>query len=148
AQRDRTQGLGLITLAVAHEAPHLAVGLRHQAAMLQVFPEARLVDGADGAETHRHGRRLPEVRHEPWMWVARNSLAADFHAEGVELFQRQAAFEEGARIDARARMTLDVQQVTGMRRARRAPEMIEAHVVQHRARRERRNVTAKLPWLA
>jgi hypothetical protein len=45
---DRAQGFGLVGFAVAQEAPHLAVGLRHQAAAFQVFPAARLVDRAIG----------------------------------------------------------------------------------------------------
>src|SRR5690606_23960537 len=42
--RDRAQAFRLVGLAVAEEAPDLAVGLRHQAAGLEVLPVARLVD--------------------------------------------------------------------------------------------------------
>ena len=59
--------------AVAEEAPHLAVGLGHEAARFQVFPAARLVDRGERPQAHRHRRRLPEIGHQPRMRIAGNA---------------------------------------------------------------------------
>ena len=69
-QRDGAQGLGLVALAVAQEAPHRAVGGVVDAAVVDVAVEAGVVDGVDRAEPHRHGRVLPEVGHQPGVGVA------------------------------------------------------------------------------
>ncbi len=74
-QRDRAEGLGLVGLAVAEEGPDLVVGLGVQTAVLEVVVEARLVDGHDRAETHRHRRELPEIRHQPRVGVGRQAAA-------------------------------------------------------------------------
>ena len=55
-QRQRAQRFRLVGFAVAQERPHLAAGLRDDAAILQVPHEARLIDGADGSQPHRHRR--------------------------------------------------------------------------------------------
>ena len=110
-QRDRAQRFGLVGLAVTHEQPDLAVGLGHQAAVLEVLPEARLVDGGDRPQAHRHGRRLPEVGHQPRMRIRGDALAVDLHPEMVELAFVEAALEPGPRVDARCTVALDVQQV-------------------------------------
>src|SRR3546814_4885922 len=61
---NRAQALRLVGLAVAEEAPDLAVGLGHQAAAFEVLEVARLVDRGDRPQAHAHGRRLPVLRSE------------------------------------------------------------------------------------
>src|SRR5690606_15311708 len=82
---DGAQALGLVRLAVAQEAPDLAVRRLDQATALEVLQETRLVDRADRAQAHRHRRGLPVVRHQPRVRVAGDALAVHFHAEVVEL---------------------------------------------------------------
>src|SRR5690606_28670640 len=147
-QGDGAQALGLVRLAVAEEAPDLAVALGHQAAGFHVLEEARLVDGADRAQAHGHGRELPVVRHQPGMRVAGNTLAVDFHAEVVQLAFADAALEEAAGIDARRAVALDVDQVARMLLAGRAPEVVEADVVEGGAGGEAGDVAAQVARLA
>ena len=57
-------------------------------------------------------------------------MAVDFHAEAVELGFADAALEERTRVNAGRAVALDEEQVAGMVGRRRAPEMVEAHVVE------------------
>ena len=103
---DGAHRLRLVHLAVAHERPHLAAfGLR-EAAVLQVLHEARLVDRHQRPQAHRHGRELPEIRHQPRMRIRRDALAVDFLPIVVELRLGQAAQHERARVDAGRRVAL------------------------------------------
>ena len=111
-------------------------------AVFHVALKARLVDSHHGPEAHRHRRELPEVRHEPRMRIRRETIAARFLAEMLELVFAQAAFEEGARVDAGRGMTLHEHHVAGMLVRRRAPEMVEAHFVQRGRGRVGRQVAA------
>ncbi|MNB95677.1 hypothetical protein D3C75_428630 [compost metagenome] len=147
-QCDGTEGFRLVALAVADEAPHLAVGLLDQATVFQVAHELRLVDGGQRAQAHRHGRGLPVFRHQPRMRVRRQAAAVHFHAELVQLLFADAAFQEGTRVDARGAVALDEQQVARMAFARGAPEVVEAHVVQRCAGGERGDVAAQVTRLA
>ncbi len=146
--RDRAQRLRLIHLAVAEEAPHLAVAHRHEAAMLEVAHEACLVDGHHGPEAHRHRRELPEPRHQPRMRIGRQPPSADLLPEMLELLIGEPALEKCARVDARGGMSLDEHHVARMRLARGAPEVIEADFVQGRRRRIARDVSAVFRALA
>src|SRR5207302_8117158 len=83
-QRERSQGLGLVALAVAHEAPHLGAGGVGDAPVHEVAVEASLVDGVDGSQAHGHRGELPEVRHQARVRVGRQTLAPQLHAEVVE----------------------------------------------------------------
>ncbi len=147
-QRDGAEGFRLVALAVADEAPHLAVGLLDQAAVFQVAHELRLVDGGQRAQAHRHGGGLPELGHQPRVRVGRDALAVHFHAEVVQLGLADAAFEEGAGVDARGAMALDEQQIARMVVRGRAPEVVEAHVVERGAGGERGDVAAQVTRLA
>ncbi len=102
--------------------------------MLHVAHETRLVDGHHRAESHGHGRELPEIRHQPGVRVRRQPAAADLAAEARELVFRQAPLEECARIDTGRGMPLHEHHVTGMPGFVTAPEMIETDLV-HRGRR-------------
>ncbi len=144
---DGAHRLGLVHLAVAHEGPHLAplgVGKR---AILDVAQEARLVDGLDRPQAHRHRRELPEIGHEPGVRVGGDPLAVDLLAEHVQLRLGEAPLEEGARIDARRGVALDVDQVPAVVLRGRMPEMVEAHVVERGRGGEARDVAAELQVL-
>ena len=91
-QRDRAERLGLVGFAVAEERPDLRVGLRLQAAVLEVADEARLVDRHDRAEAHRHGGVLPEVGHQPRVRIRRQAAAGlQLAAEVLEMRSRRLA---------------------------------------------------------
>ena len=132
-QRYRAERFRFVALAVADEAPHLAIAVVHQAAVLLVFHHVRLVDRLDRTEPHRHRRELPVVRHQPRVRVGRQAAAIDLAAEVVELRLVEPAFEKGARIHARRAMALVVDQVAGVAAVGAAEEIIEADVVQRRA---------------
>ena len=143
-QADRAQRFRLVHLAIAAEGPDLAVVGLGDAACVQVFQEARLVDRHVRAQAHRHGRELPEVRHQFRMRVRGQALAVDFLAEVQHLLFRQAAFEEGARVDAGRGVALDVQQVAAVVGRRRVPEVVETDAQHVRQRRERGQVAAQV----
>ncbi len=130
---ERAHRLRLVHLAVAEERPHLAVGGLRQAAVLHVANEARLIERHHRAEAHRHGRELPEVRHQPRMRIRRQTAAAHFLTEALQVLFGEAAFEVGTAVDARGRVSLEKHHVPGMIGRRRAPEVIEAHFVQRGA---------------
>src|SRR5207244_1962872 len=111
-QRDGTQRLRLVGLAVAEKCPDLRVRLRLQSAVLEIAHEPRLVDGHQWTEAHRHGGILPEVWHQPGMRV-RGEPAARLHlaAEVLEMGFVDASFEISARVDARRRVALEVDDV-------------------------------------
>src|SRR4030065_640576 len=71
----RAERLGLVHLAVADKAPHLAVLGVSDAAVVQVLHEARLVDRLDRPEPHGHGRELTEGQHHPQTRICRPVLA-------------------------------------------------------------------------
>jgi hypothetical protein len=79
--RDGAHGFRLVHLAVAEERPHLAIGGLHQAPVLHVAHETRLVDGHHRAKAHGHGRKLPEFRHQPRMRIRRQPSTPDLAAE-------------------------------------------------------------------
>src|SRR5690606_33651168 len=105
-------------------------------ARMQVLEEARHVDALDRPQTHGHGRELPEVGHQPGMRIGRYALAVHFATEVEELFLRQPAFEEGARIDAGRGVALEVDQIAAVPFMRRMPEMVEADAEQRAHRGE------------
>ena len=141
---DRAQGLGLVHLAVAHERPHLAPRGLGQAAPLQILHEAGLVDRHQRTEAHRDRGKLPEVRHQPRMRIAREPAAADLHPEAPQLLLGDPPLEIGAGVDAGARMALHVDQVAAVAVGRRVPEVVEAGLIQHRRRLVTRDMTAQL----
>src|SRR5205085_4762920 len=109
------EGLGLVALAVADEAPHLGAARVLDAAVHEVTVEAGLVDGVDRGEAHADRGELPEVGHEARVRVRRQAcaLALDFHAEVVEVLLVEAALEEGAGVDAGGAVALEVDLVAG-----------------------------------
>jgi hypothetical protein len=143
-QADGTQTLGLVHLAVTAEDPDLALAGVGDAAGVQVFQEARLVDRHQGAQAHRHGGELPEIRHQLRMRIARQALAIHFLAEVEQLLFGEPALHEGAGIDAGCAVALDVQAVAAVIGAGRMPEVIEARREQMGQRREGADVAAQV----
>jgi len=147
-ESDRAQRLGLVHLAVAHEAPDLAALHLGEAAVLEVSHEARLEDREDRSEPHRHRRELPEVGHQPGVRIGRQARLADLAPEAVQLFLGETPLEEGAGVDAGRRVPLDVEQIGPVLVVRPLEEVIEADVVERGRARERRDVSAELGVLA
>ena len=143
-QRERAHRLGLVHLAVAHERPDLAARGVLDAAPRQVLHEVRLVDRQQWPEAHRDRRELPELRHQPGVRVAREATAVHLGAEAQQLLLGEAALEERARVDARGRVTLDVDEVTAVLLRRRVPEVVEALLVERRRGLVARDVAAEL----
>ena len=142
-QRDRAQRFGLVHFAVAEECPDFAAGRFLQAAIFQILDEARVVDRLDRAQSHRDGRELPEVRHQPRVRIRRQAAACfQFAAEILQLLLRHAAFEIGAGIDARRGVSLEVDDVAVAVFGAGAKKMIEGNFVERGGRGEGRNVAA------
>ena len=74
SQRKSAHGLGLVHLAVAKHAPDLSAAAVEQPAVREVTHKARVVNRADGANAHRAGGKLPEVRHQIRVRVAAQAL--------------------------------------------------------------------------
>jgi hypothetical protein len=125
-QADGAQALGLVHLAVAAEDPDLAVGGVGDAARVQVLEEARLVDRHQRAQAHAHRGELPELGHQLGVRVAGQALAAHLLAEAEHLLFGDAPFHEGAGVDARRAVALDVEQVAAVAFAFGVPEVVEA----------------------
>src|SRR4029079_13392093 len=107
-EADRAERLRLVHLAVAAEHPDLAVLGVRDAARMQGLEEARLIDHHQRAEPHRDGRKLPELRHQLGVRIARDAAPVDLLPEMQQLVFRKPPFHEGARIDAGRGMALEV----------------------------------------
>src|ERR1700743_1391082 len=94
--------------------------------------EPGLVDGVQRAEAHGHGGELPEIRHQPRVRVGRQAAArvGQLLAEPVQPLLAQAALEERAGVDARGRVALEEDLVTGLAKVLAVEEVVEAHLVQ------------------
>ena len=114
------------------------------AAVVQVPVELRLVDGVDRAEPHRHRRELPEVGHETWVRVGGQPAARvrELLPEAVQPVLVESSLEEGSRVDAGGRVTLDVDLVAAAGVVRATEEVVEADLVEGCARGVRRDVSA------
>jgi hypothetical protein len=66
---DQAAGLRLVHLAVPEERPDVLVGGVGDAAAGQVPVEPGLHDRVHRADAHGHRGELPEVRHQPRVWV-------------------------------------------------------------------------------
>ena len=112
-------------------------------AVLQVAHEARLVDGVDRPDAHGNRRELPEIRHQPRMRIGRQpGIVAQLVAEILQMLFGQAAFEEGARVNARRSVALEVDQVARLVADTAAEEVVEPDFGQRRQRGIGRDVAA------
>lgn len=143
-QGDRAEGFRLVALAVAHEAPDLLLAGGDEAAAFQVLHEACLVDRLDRAKAHGYGGELPEVRHQPGVRIGGQAVAVHFLAEVLQLFLADAAFEEGAGVDAGGRVALEEHQVAAMFVGGSLEEIVEADVVEGRRGGEGGDVAAQV----
>ncbi|MNJ27478.1 hypothetical protein D3C77_219840 [compost metagenome] len=136
-------GLRLVHLAIAEHAPNMPGAGVEQLAVMQITHEPRLVDGVDRPDAHGAGRELPEVGHQPWVWIRTQAVACHFLAVAGQLLFAQAAFEKGPGINARCRMRLEKHQVSRTLFSARfaAKEMLEADFEDLRCRR----VTGDMP---
>ena len=119
--------------------------------LLHVAVEPGLVDRVEGGEAHRHGRELPEVRHQPRVRVRREALAdAVLHllAEPGQLRLVEPALEERPGVDAGGGVALDVDLVAAALVVLAAEEVVEADLVERGRGLVRRDVTADLEALA
>ena len=104
--------------------------------MLEVAVEAGVIDGVERAEAHRDGGVFPVVGHEARVGVAGQPVAADLHAEVVELLFGEATFQEGAGVDAGGVVALDVDVVAGDAVGFASEKPVEAHFVERGGRGE------------
>ncbi len=148
-ERQRAGALGLVHLAVAEHAPHLAAAAIEQAAVRQVVHEARVVDRTDGPQPHGPRGELPEVRHQPGMRIAGKPARAvgrrrDLLAVVREVVSGQPALQERTRVDARRAVRLEEHQVAAVAGVARMEEVVEAHLEQVGRARVARDVAPEL----
>ena len=129
-QRDGAEGFRFVHFAVAEEAPDAIVAGVFYFAVLEIAVEAGVIDGVEGAEAHRDGGIFPVVGHEARVGVAGETVAADLHAEVVELLFGEAAFQEGAGVGAGGVVALDVNVVAGDAVGFAPEKPVEAHFVE------------------
>ena len=128
-QGQGTQGFRFVGLAVAQEGPDMAARGVGDAPVVQIFEEACLVDGLQGAQTHGHGGELPELGHEPRVGVGGQPVSAGFLAEVGELGLADAALQEGPGVYAGRRVALEEHQIAAMGSAVAVEEVVEAHLI-------------------
>lgn len=129
-QMQRAERLRLIRLAIAQKGPHPRPGSIGNSTVVQIAVEARLIDGIDGSQPHGNRRKFPEIRHQPWMGVARKPFAQRLPAEVFEMFDRQASFQKGAGVNARRGVPLVENLIAGAFAILALKEMIEPDFVQ------------------
>src|SRR4029077_16963052 len=66
-ERNRAERLRLVHFALAPEGPDFASSRGFHPEILQILDEARVIDRLNRPKPHRHGRKFPEVGHEPGM---------------------------------------------------------------------------------
>src|SRR5262245_45349393 len=113
-------------------------------AVLQIFQEAGLIDRHQRPQSHRHRRKLPEIRHQPRVRITRQALAAGLLPEAEELLLAQPPLEKSARVDAGRAVPLHEDQIAAMTVGRCVPEMAKADVVERGSRLEARDMAAEL----
>lgn len=131
-QGQLAERLRLVHLAVAEEGPHVRLLGVGDAARLHVAVHPGLVDRAQRAEAHGHGRELPEVRHEPRVRVAGQAVGGLglLLAERVELGSGEPVQQEGAGVDTRRGVSLEEDLVSALAVVLAPEEVVEAHVVE------------------
>ena len=100
--------------------------------VVQVLVEGCLVDSVQGAQTHRHGRELPERRHATGVRVRRNTVCALglLLTEAVHLLFAQNALNEAASVNAGGGVTLEEHLVAATGVVTTAEEVVLAHFVE------------------
>src|SRR6185437_9468255 len=75
SQSDRSQGFRLVHFSVAEEGPNLSPGRSFQPSIFKIFNETRVINRLDRPQSHADGGELPEVGHQPRMWIGRQSAS-------------------------------------------------------------------------
>ena len=114
-KRDCAERFRLVHLAVAAEDPNLARRRVGEPSPVQIAQKPGLIDRHQGAETHRNGRELPEVRHQPGMGIGGQTLSADLLAKVHQLLVAETALEIRAGVNAWRAMALEIDQVAAVR---------------------------------
>ncbi len=114
-----------------------------QPAVLLVPHHVGLVDRLDRAQSHRHGRELPVIGHQPGVRIGGKATTVYFTAEIVELLLAEAALQIGARVHPGRTVTLEKHQVTTRILAVAAKEIIEAHVIERGTGQKGRDMSAE-----
>ena len=142
-QGERAHRLGLVHFAIAQETPDFARRGYDEAAIFEVAHEARLIDGINRAEAHGNRGETPEIRHQPGVRVGRKPRrVAQFVAEILEVILRQPPFQEGARVNARRSVALEINQIAGLLAVFGVEKVVEAHFEQRGQRSVGGNVAA------
>ncbi len=105
-----------------------------ESAILQVAHEACLIRRSDGPQPHGDGGELPEVRHQARVRIGRNAVTIGFATEVVQLLFAQTTFQIRPAVNARRRMTLNIDEVTGKLLGTPPEEVVEPDVVKHGSR--------------
>ena len=124
---DGTQHFRFIRLTVTDKAPELAAAARFQAAVLQVFGKACLVNGRGRGQAHGGIGHLPEFRHGTRVRVgAQPATGLQLAAKVTQLLLTQASFDKSPGIDTRGSMGLGQHQVTTVFLRASTEKMLEA----------------------
>src|SRR5262249_35730121 len=142
-KRHGSERFWLVHFSVAHESPHRARCGIGDAAAMQIFEEARLIDRHQRAEPHGYGGELPEFRHQPGMRIGREAAASRLVTELQKLWLGEPALDEGPRVDARPGVALDIDEVAAVLIRRRAPEVTKADVIERGRRLEAGDMAAE-----
>ncbi|MNZ44219.1 hypothetical protein D3C78_618470 [compost metagenome] len=94
-------GFRLVHLTIAEHTPDMPGAGVEQLAIVQVAHEARLVDRIERTDTHGTGGKLPEVGHQPGVWIGAQTIARDLLTVAGQLLFTQSPFEKRPGIDAR-----------------------------------------------
>ena len=129
-QGQGAHAFGLVHLAVAKHAPHLAGAAVLQLAVCQVTHEAGVVNRADRPQAHRAGGELPKVGHQPRVRVARQAASAavrcgDFLAVVHQVLLAQAPFQKSAGIHPGGAVRLEEHQVALVLLGARMEEVVK-----------------------
>ena len=131
---DRGDRFRLVHLAIAEEGKDSALRCVSESALLQVLPEPRVHHRGQRTESHRDGRVLPELGHQPRMRVGRQAYSIGLLPEVAQLLLVQPAIEEGSSVDAGAGVALDVDCIADAVVLLAPEDVVEADLVERRAR--------------
>ncbi|GAT85341.1 pyruvate dehydrogenase E1 component domain protein [Paenarthrobacter nicotinovorans] len=134
-QLQQTTGLGLVHFPVTKERPDLLVRGVLDPTVLQVPVGLGLVNRVHRADTHRHGREFPEIRHQPRVRVRGQRMPGLglLLTEPVQILLAQPAFHERPGVHPRRRVTLEKHLVPATGVVLTAEEMVEPHLIQRRS---------------
>ena len=72
-ESNRPERFGFVDLSIAEERPDVGLRRIEQTAMFDIPQEPGLIERTYRAEAHRNRGKLPEVGHQPRMWIRRES---------------------------------------------------------------------------